>query len=70
MENVKKRIDRAISDYMESKDMSQTEMASLLRMTPNTLRAKRRGDSDWTWSELNTMCDLFGMTPNQLTGIS
>ena len=70
MERVIEHIDREISAYMEQKDLSQTEMAYLLNMTTNTLRSKRRGDSEWTWSELNTMCELFGMTPNQLTGIS
>ena len=69
MQEVVKHIDREIMLYMEQKDLSQTEMASLLDMTTNTLRSKRRGDNDWTWSELMRMCELFEETPNELTGL-
>lgn len=70
MEKVTKHIDREIGIYMEREDISATEMAARLNMTTNTLTAKRRGDSEWRWSELQRMCELFHMTPNQLTGIN
>ena len=70
MEKVIEHIDREITQYMEREHVSQTEMASNLKVTTNTLSAKRRGDSEWKWSELQRMCELFHMTPNQLTGIN
>ena len=70
MEKVTKHIDREIALYMDREHVSQTDMASKLNMTTNTLAAKRRGDSEWRWSELQRMCELFHMTPNQLTGIN
>lgn len=70
MDNGTKHINDVITNFMESHGMTLTEMAATLGMTTNTLNAKRRGDSDWRWSELLAMCKLFGMTPNELMGLS
>ena len=68
MDGTARHIERAIGIYMEGRDMTQTQMASELGMTTNTLRAKKRGDSDWTWGELLKLCKLLNLTPNELTG--
>ena len=70
MGNPTRHIDREIAIYMEREDMRDSEMAAQLKMTVPTFNAKRRGDRDWKWSALLTMCKLFGITPNQLTGIN
>ena len=61
-------IDKAIAHYMVDEALTQEGMAKLLSMTTNTLRWKREGKSDWTWSEILTLADLIGKTPDQLAG--
>ena len=61
-------IDKAIAHYMVDEGLNQEGMAKRLDMTTNTLRWKREGKSDWTWSEILTLAGLMGKTPDQLAG--
>lgn len=61
-------IDTAISHFMVDQKINREQMAKLMNMAPNTLRWKREGKTDWSWSEILHICDLLGTTPNELTG--
>ena len=61
-------IDMAISHFMVDQKINREQMAKLMNMAPNTLRWKREGKTDWSWSEILHICDLLGTTPNELTG--
>ena len=61
-------IDMAISHFMVDQKINREQMAKLMNMAPNTLRWKREGKTDWSWSEILRICDLLGTTPNELTG--
>lgn len=63
-----KSIDEAISSFMCEQKISQTQMAGLMNMTPNTLRAKRKGEYDWSLSEIINLADLTGKSPDTLVG--
>ena len=62
-------IDREISHYMVDQKITGEQMAEILGMTANTLRAKRTGKSDWTWREILKLCDLLDTSPNELAGM-
>ncbi len=68
-EQVTQAIDKAICDYMKAEGVNQTQLAATLDMSTNTLRSKRRGSADWSWSEVLTLSRLTGLTPNELSGI-
>lgn len=68
--NTVEAIDTAISEYMAANDCGNTQMAALMKMTTNTLRSKRNGSSDWSWSEILKLADLTGKSPDQLAGLS
>lgn len=61
-------IDDAIGHFMVDQKINREQMANLMDMSPNTLRGKREGKTDWTWSEILHLCDLLGTTPDELTG--
>ena len=62
-------IDRAIGYYMVDEKLTQEAMANRLGMTANTLRSKRKGENDWTWSEVLRIAELVGKTPDVLAGL-
>ena len=63
-------IDKAIGYYMVDEKLTQESMAKRLNMTANTLRWKREGKNDWSWSEILSLSELLGKTPDELAGIS
>ena len=63
-------IDREIGHFMVDKKITQTQMAKLHGITTNTLRAKREGRSDWSWSEILKLCNLLETTPDKLAGLA
>lgn len=69
MAEITSAIDHAIAFFMFEQKLTVEKMAQLLGMTANTLRAKRSGERDWTWSEILHLSDLLGVTPNELAGI-
>lgn len=63
-------IDLAIAYFMAEQKISRGQMAELMEMSANTLRWKREGKTDWTWSELLRLSDITGKSPNELAGIA
>lgn len=63
------RIDDAITVYLRRNSMTQAQLAEQLGMSENTLRWKRRGDSEFTLSELLKVSQLCGMTPDEILGM-
>ncbi len=64
--SVIRAIDAAIADYMSAENITQLQMAEKLNISPNTLRWKRAGKHDWSWSEILRISDMTGMSPNEL----
>ena len=62
-------IDKAIGYFMVDEKLTQESMSKRLNMTANTLRWKREGKNDWSWSEILTLCEILGKTPDELAGI-
>lgn len=62
-------VDSAISQFISEQKITREKMAKLLGISANTLRWKREGRYDWSWSEILRLCDLLGKSPNELAGI-
>lgn len=69
-ESARKAIDMAIGYFMVERGITRGRMAELMGMSRNTLRWKREGKYDWTWSEILRLSELTGKTPNELAGIT
>ena len=61
-------IDRHIGYFMVEQKITRDQMAALLEMSPNTLRWKREGKTDWTWPEILRLSDITGKSLDELTG--
>lgn len=70
MEQAIKSIDLAIGYFMVEQKITREQMAKLLGMSANSLRWKREGKKDWTWSEILRLSDITGKSPNELAGYS
>lgn len=70
MEQAVKSIDLAIGYFMVEQKITREQMAKLLGMSTNSLRWKREGKKDWTWSEILRLSDITGKSPNELAGYS
>ena len=64
-----KAIDKSIAYYMADTGLTREQVAKQLGMSANTLRWKRAGESDWSWSEILTLSELTGKTPDELADI-
>ena len=64
-----KAIDKSIAHYMADTGLTREQVARQLGMSANTLRWKRSGETDWAWSEILTLSELTGKTPDELAGI-
>ena len=67
-QQITQSIDRAIAYYMVDNGLSQKQMASLLDMTANTLRQKRSGKSDWSWTEALKLSRILDKSLDELAG--
>lgn len=65
-----KSISVAIAAFMEEQKITREQMANMLGMSANSLRWKREGKKDWSWSEILALSDLTGKTPDELAGIT
>ena len=63
-------IDLAISYFMAEQKINREQMAGLMGISPNTLRWKREGKTDWTWSEILQLSELTGKSPDTLAGLA
>lgn len=61
-EKIVKSIDLAIADYIQKNSMTREAMATEMNMSTNTLRWKREGKYDWTWSEILKLSEIIGCT--------
>lgn len=64
-----KAIDLAIGYFMVEQKINREQMAALLGMSTNTLRWKREGKTDWSWSEILRLSDITGKSPDELAGL-
>lgn len=64
-----KSISAAIAAYMDEHGLTREQMAKELGMSANTLRWKREGKTDWTWSEILRLSSLLDISPDELAGI-
>lgn len=69
MEQITVSISVAIADYMNEHGITREQMAEKLGMSANSLRWKREGSKDWTWSEILALSRLVGKSPDELAGI-
>ena len=60
-------IDCAIADYINAKGITRETMAQMMNMSSNSLRWKREGKYDWSWSEIIKLSKLIGCTIDELT---
>ena len=65
-----KAVDLAIGYYMVEQRITREQMASLMGMSANTLRWKREGKTDWSWSEILRLSDITGKSLDELAGMS
>lgn len=63
------QIDNAITLYLRRNSMTQAQMAEQLGMSENTLRWKRQGKNEFTLSELLTVSEMCGLTPDEMLGM-
>ena len=68
-EQAVRAIDLAIGYFMVEQKLTREQMASLLGMSTNSLRWKREGKKDWTWSEILRLSDITGNSPDELAGL-
>ena len=66
-EKIVASIDCAIADYLKSEGITREAMAQKLNMSSNSLRWKREGKYDWSWSEIIELSKLIGCTIDELT---
>ena len=60
-------IDCAISDYLKTEGITREAMAERMHMSSNSLRWKREGKYDWSWSEILKLSELMGCSIDDLT---
>ena len=63
---------KAINEKLGAYLLNHTreELARKLGMTRPTLFNRMNGETEWTWSEIISICELTGATPNELAGIA
>lgn len=61
-------IDRHIGEYLTKNGYSKQKLADELSMTTNTLRWKRQGRNEWTWSEVEKLASLLDVSLDDLVG--
>jgi DNA-binding XRE family transcriptional regulator len=64
-----KNIDNAIVVFLNEKQMKREELAKALGISTASLLNKRKGNTEWLWSEILTLSSLLGKTPDELAGI-
>ena len=69
-EQAAKSIDLSIGYFMVEKKINNGQMANLLGMSANTLRWKREGKTDWSWSEILLLSEILGKSPDVLSGLA
>lgn len=56
------RLSKALRVYQANSGMSQRQVAKEIGMTPESLRNKLRGRTEFKLSEINRLCQMVGMT--------
>lgn len=64
-----KNIDNAIAVYLNETQTTREKLANALGITSASLLNKRKGKTDWLWSEILALCDLLKKTPDELASI-
>lgn len=55
-------IDASIAAYLRRNSMTQAELAAELGMVEQTLASKRKGNSEFSYTEMVKLCDLLGLS--------
>lgn len=63
-------IDREITFFLRTNNITQGQLAKRLKLTENTLSAKRKGKSEFKASELMQLAELMNMSLDQMCGLS
>lgn len=63
-------LENEVSFFLFSTNTTHGELAKRLGMDANTLRAKRKGQTEYKASELLALSEIIGKTPNQLLGLA
>ena len=62
-------VDKAIRRfYVDNRDFRYSDLAHDLGISVNALSNKRRGITDWKWSEILKLCEILGISPDTLAG--
>lgn len=67
---VRKSINAAIYEYMREQHLTKKALCVILGLSTASLRNKMNGTRDWSWSEVLKLCELMGVTPDQLAGLA
>lgn len=62
-------IDGKIAEFCRVQNITAKHLANTIGISAQTLSNKRNGKTDWKQSELIALCDLFGCTQEELTGL-
>ena len=65
-EKIAASIDCAIADYIKREGITREAMAQMMNMSSNSLRWKREGKYDWSWSEIVKLSELMNCTVDDL----
>lgn len=63
-------INESIDELLKKTGKSKRELASDLGITPQALRNKRAGRSDWKWSEITKLSTMADKTVDDFTGVN
>ena len=64
-----KAVDKAIRRfYVDNDGFRYSDLAHDLGISVNALSMKRRGLTDWKWSEILKLCEILGISPDTLAG--
>lgn len=55
-------LDEAIAAYMRRTGRTQASIAQSLYMTDPTFSSKRKGEREFTFTEMNQLCGMLNMT--------
>ena len=69
VEHTQMAINAAIDAYMLAEKATYSQVCGRLGISAASLANKRKGVTDWKWSEILALSEMMGLTPDELAGL-
>lgn len=62
-------INAALENYTSEEKVTYSQVCGKLGISAASLANKRKGVTDWKWSEILALSEMMGLTPDELAGL-